>query len=510
MNGAETEKPRVARDALLSAVAQSAVMVAGGVNAILIGARYAVSAETDGLFTSFAIYSLVVVIAASSRTALVPRLIDKELSFKPFNEVLAVIAWATPLIGLLFALVGIPIVSRIAGEGSHDVVRYALLVFWPAATTQLLAAVAAAMLGVRGDFGAPAIGFVVGGAISVLGFVALEPELGLKALPVAVLAGSSATALIELFALRKFGWHFRSLRVVSPTKFGYWIWTMVLGGGFYICSQAFYVVTLTVASNSLGTGTATVYSYAYFGIGLITAITAGSGSFALAAPIAASWEGDARMIEPVEDDVARFTLVILAAVGGIVATAGTAIITPVLRAFDAEQVSLLVKVLLALLATSAGTALTIVPLAALFAANRYGRVLVIGIGGVVLQVLLSLLAISIDESLILLAAAASVTVVLLAWTISAACHRSRAIARIGRQLIEVGAVAVPATASYAIAWLIFLRSGSSGTGAELVAALTGTLLFASMVVIALPKHRALLLRMASSFRPTATLKIDGA
>lgn len=490
----------VARNALLSAVAQSAVMVAGGINAVIIGARYEINADTDGLFTAFAIYSLVVVVAASSRTALVPRLIDASRSFRPFNEILVSLAWFTPVIGALFLALGVPFAAKVSGDGSSDTVLLALLIFWPAAVAQLVAAIAAGMLGVHGDFTRPAIAYASGGVIAVVGFVALDPVIGLHALPVAVLAGSLLTSLIELNALRRHGWSPGAVHGIGVRSAGRWLWTLVIGAGFYLCSQAFYMVSLAVAASAIGTGAVTIYTYAYFGAGLITALTAGAGAFALAAPIADAWEGDPRVIEPVEDDVAKFSLTALAACAGLIATLGTPVIGLLLAAFTDEQVGLLAEVLLALLGVVVGSALTIAPLAALFAAGRYRAVLAISVVGIAIQAIATVVAIELDDSLVAIGAAASVTMLLVAWAITIAIHNKRGLVRVLSQLRECALVALPATLAYVGAW--WLVDGAASDARAIAAGTVGTAVFAALVLIALPAHRRLFTRMFGSIAST--------
>lgn len=484
----------VSRNALLSALAQSAVMISGGINAVIIGARYPVSAETDSLFTAFAIYSIVLVVATSARTALVPRLLDRDNVFGPFNAVLASLLWFIPLIVIAFVAIGIPLVGALT-SGDASIGQEALVIFCPAAFLQMLIAVTAAMFATRGDFVSPAKAFALGGVVSVVTFVVLEPLVGLIAMPLAALISSLVTAALAMRWLVPHGWRPRGLRAVGVAKARPWIATMGLGSGFYVGAQALYLVSMLFATASLAVGSATVYTYAYLAIGLITALSSSAGAMALAAPVAESWAGDPRVVEPVEDDVTRSLSVVLVVAGGLIATIGGVLASPLLTGFTHADINALMQSATILTVASLGSALTIVPLAAMFAARRYGQVTAVAFVGLAAIAALTAVLLQLDESLVAVSVAASVTNILLAWGILWLCHRGATLRRIGVQVWQVGIVAIPGAAAYFVADRLLSSGDSASDLSHFAAAAAGTALVALYVAIVLPTYRGLLTRM---------------
>jgi hypothetical protein len=484
----------VSRNALLSALAQSAVMVSGGINAVIIGSRYSISEKTDGLFTAFALYSIVLVVSASTRTALVPRLVDSEARWRPFDTAIASLLWGIPVLLLTFLGLGIPILSALT-NGETTVGTESLLIFAPAAILQLVVAIAAAMFAVLGDFVAPAKAFAIGGAVSVAAFLALEPAIGLIALPVATLISSAVIALIVLRGLRRHGWMPRALRPVPWRSARVWLATIGLGAGFYVGAQTLYLVSMAFATAALAAGNATVYTYAYMTIGLVTAVSSSAGAMALAAPVAESWSGDARVIEPVEDDVTRALSVVLVIVAGVVATAGGVIAAPFLPGFAHGDINALVEATVILCGASLGSAVTIVPLAAMFAAHRYGAIATMAFAALPVIAVLTAVLLQFDRSLVAISLAASLTNFALAWSVMWLCHRGATARRIALQLWKIAQVAIPGAGAFYLSNELLSPSDGASDVAHLAAAVMGASLLILYISILLPSSRRLLLRM---------------
>lgn len=486
--------PNVSRNALLSALAQSAVMISGGINAVIIGSRYSISAETDGLFTAFALYSIVLVVSASTRTALVPRLVDPEDRWRPFDAAMASLFWGVPIVLVVFLGLGIPILSALT-SGDTTLATESLLIFAPAAVLQLIVAIAAAMFAVLGDFVAPAKAFAIGGVVSVVAFLALEPVIGLIALPVATLISSTVIALIVMNGLRRHNWKPRGLRPVPFKAARMWLATIGLGSGFYVGAQTLYLVSMVFATAVLAVGNATVYTYAYMTIGLVTAMSSSAGAMALAAPVAESWSGDPRVVEPVEDDVTRSLSVVLVIVAGIIATAGGVIATPFLPGFTPGDINALVETTVILAGASLGSAVTITPLAAMFAAHRYGWIAAMAFAALPVIAILTALLLQLDKSLVAIALAASLTNFILAWAVLWLCHGRATPRRIALQLWKISQVAIPGAVAFLLSDELLSASDDASAVSHLAAAALGTVLTAGYVALVLPTSRRLLVRM---------------
>jgi O-antigen/teichoic acid export membrane protein len=490
----ESAPANVTRNALLSALAQSAVMIAGGINAVVIGARYPVSTETDSLFTAFALYSIWVVIATSARTALVPRLFDREQPFRAFNAVLASLVWVLPIIVFALLAIGIPIVNALS-VGDSTIGAEALLIFCAAAPLQLVVAVTAAMFAVLNDFISPAKAFGVGGLVNIVAFLLIEPALGLVALPIAALISSFVTALLILLALRRAGWRPSELHFVSAREALPWLTTVGLGSAFYVGSQALYLISMIFAAGSLAAGSATVYTYAYMAIGLVIALSASAGGMALAAPVAASWTGDATHVEPVEDDVTKSMTVVMVLVAGVIASCGAAIAAPLLPGFTTPDINALVESATILCGLALASSVTIVPLAAMFAARRYGWIAVIALAGIPALAVFTAVLLELNDSLASIAVAAVIANFLLAWGILWLCHRATTPRRIAVQLWQIALVAIPGAIAYYVADRLLIGSDGASSVVHFATALVGSAILGLYVALVLPSYRTLFLRM---------------
>ncbi|MBI4896775.1 MAG: hypothetical protein HY827_00210 [Actinobacteria bacterium] len=485
-----------ASSALLTGLSQSAVMIASGINAALIGARYPASHDTDGLFTAFAIYSIVVIISTSSRTAMVAHLMDDENRFRPFNEILVSLAWATLPLGVLFALIMPHFVGATVGTDAGSIAFKALLILWPAAVGQFVVALSAAMLGVLGDFRAAAAAFTAGGAATVVAFIGLEPPVGLLALPAAVLLGTVVTVAIVIAALWRRGWRPVNLSL-SPGLAWRWQKTVTLGAAYYICAQGLYLISVSAAGHYVGEGAATLFAYAYFATGMALVMVSMAGSFVLAAGIAADWNGEAKTLIPFENDINRTQLLVAAAFTMATALIGADVAGAVLKEFSHRDVETIVDTMLALVPIVIASQWSAVPILALFAKKRLTTVALSGVAAVLLHVPISI-ALAGGGKLVHVAIAMSITNLLLAIVLLAIVHRGATAARLAQALAETLLIAIAAGASYLIANLTVgaLHLGNSAQDFADFALASG--LFLLVVWIALPQFRAIITRIAGS------------
>ncbi len=485
-----------ASSALLTGLSQSAVMVASGINAALIGARYPANHDTDGLFTAFAIYSIVVIISTSSRTAMVAHLLDEKNRFRPFNEILVSLAWASLPLGVFFVLVMPQFVGSAIGADAESIAFKTLLILWPAALGQFVVALSAAMLGVLGDFRAAAAAFTAGGITTVIAFVALEPLAGLLALPVAVLSGTLVMIVITIAALWRRGWRPVNL---SPSPKLAWRWqkTVTLGAAYYICAQGLYLISVSVAGRYVGEGAATLFAYAYFATGMALVMVSTAGSFVLAAGIAADWNGDAKTLVPFENDINRTQLLVAAVFTTATALIGAHVAGAVLTRFSDRDVETIVNTMLALVPIVVATQWSAVPILALFARKRLTTVALSGMAALLLHVPVSI-ALASGGKLVLVAIAMSFTNLLLAIALLAIVHRRATTARLAQALAETALIALSVGASYFVANLATGVANLGDTARDFANFALGSGFFLLAVWAALPQFRAIINRIAGS------------
>lgn len=474
-------------NALLTGLAQSAVAIAAGINAALLGSRYPASVETDGLFTAFAVYGMVVIISASSRTALVPHLLDEQRSFRQFNEMLVAILWAIPIIGLLFAFALPPAITATTGDASSEIVRATLLILWPAAVGQFIAALGAAMLGVLDDFHSAAFGYTGGGVTSVAAFLVLEPAIGLKALPVAVLAGTFVMVAFVLGALLKRGWRFGRISL-SPTISWRWNKTLLMGSAYFIFGQSLYLVSVAVAAQTVGEGSATLYAYGYFAIGLVISFASVGTALVLAAPVASDWDDDPATLEPIENDAVRATMLLLAGFVPAVALLGDDIAGAVLVSFSDADVRQIIDVLIALTPMAMAVQIGIVPLLAIFARKQLGTAALVGLATLTVQIPVTL-ALGTLGDLTSIAIAASIAQLLQAVLLLSLIHESEAARRIGSSVRDAALIAVPAAIAFVAARALADAAGLDEMARDAVAYLAGSALLLAVIWLAIPIYR---------------------
>ena len=491
---------RVALSVVFTGASQGVSMIAGGVLAILVAALFGSTAQTDGFFLAYGVYSLLVLVAQSTRTAIPARLLETETLFGAFDRYLAGAALLFLASGV--ALLGFagPLATLLTGSDAgpaHAATAESLRILWPAVGGQLFAALAAAMLGVAGDFTRAALAYAAGGLATIGAFLALHGPFGIRALPVAVVIGTLVSVCPLAHGLVRIGWR------PAPAGSG------ALGAARIILvsstagalSQVLFVVSLSVAAR-VGSGDATLYSYAYFALGLLVALVSSSVSAVLAAPLAATWDRDPRSLRPVDDDVFRTGLVVLAPILAAAALLGRDLAGAVLGKFTHTEIAAVWRAFL-ILSPSAVTALAIaIPLVALFALGRYRAIALVAPPIVALHVALSVVA-AVAGSLVLVAAAATVGSFAITGALLGILYGREAGRAVVHLVRELARVALPAALAFGLPALLLLVRG--GAAVSSAAWLLGLVLYAGAVAGLLPAHRELALRLlrALGTRPRA-------
>ena len=477
---------RVAASAAITSVATAATMLSGGIFALLIAARFGSTAETDGFFAAYGVYTVVVLVAQSTRTTIVGRLVQAR--FSGFDAFVAGIGVLTAVTGIVFVGLGGALGGLLtAGLASpaRDTAAEALLILWPAAALQLLAALAAAMLGVLDNFTRAAIAYGAGSVGSILAFLALSPVLGIEATPVAVLIGSLITAAPLLAGVRRAGW--RPGRAAGAARHA---GLVLLGAGPVALAQALYLITAAIAARG-GEGLLTTYSYGYFAHQLLLALVASSLSIVLAAPIAESWDRRPASLRPHIEAVMRAGLLVLVPLVATGALLGDEVAGALLTKFDDAQINALVEVFVALAPAVVFAQALAVPLVALYALGRYAAATMVGIPVLALHAALSLGVVDTGD-LTGLALMSSLSSMLFSAALAALLYRKATGAFLAQAGREAGLVLVPAGAAFAGAWAALHEVG------DLAVLAAGCLLFGAAVAVLLPGHRAVAVRLVNA------------
>ncbi|HEY8769402.1 MAG TPA: lipid II flippase MurJ, partial [Thermoleophilaceae bacterium] len=436
---------RLARGVAATGLGQSFVGFASGVQAVLVGALIGTTAGTDGFFAAYGLYTLVGVFAQSWRTTIVARLTESPSQFSAFNRFCGAAAVIFLASGVIFVGLGGPVSALLGGSlppEARTVARETLLILWPAAGAQMLAALAASMLGLLGNYSRAAIAYSAGSAVSIVAFLLLQPSLGLTALSVAILIGTIISAGMLLVSLARAGWR-PSPAIIFELRANTRVALLLLGASttnalVYLS----YLISLTFAAR-LGEGAVTIYSYAYFGLQFVTTFVSSSVMIVLAAPIASTWDRRPRSLRPYYDDVFRTGLMIVLPVVAAALLVGQDVASALLRQFSHRDAQSLITVFL-ILTPGLVTAIAVtIPSVALFTLGRYRARATVAFVVVVLHALFCAIAVSTDKlaALALAGMATSLTGTIgVLWLLYGRAFTA-VVARLAGQLLSV---AVPA------------------------------------------------------------------
>ena len=463
----------------------------GALLAVIILLAYGKNARTDGFFAAYGVYGLIVVLAQSLRTTVVARLVEGPSLFANVDRFLFAVltifvASALPLVVLAAPLAAL--LTGDLGDGARDAARLVLMLLWPAAGAQLVAALAAAALGVRDDFAIPALAYVVGAALSVVVVLVLADPIGIAAVPVGVAVGSLTSALLMLGRLLAAGYRPRLGGMLGRRSSYAAAVLLATGSAGYVIGNLSYVISLASAAR-LGEGAVTSYTYSFLAASFVAAVTGGPVGIALAAPLAETWDRDPRSLRPHLVAVLRAGLVIVLPLLALAVLIGDELGELIFaNRLTAAEIDTIVRTFVA----QAGFLLFVVaapvPQLAAFALSRYGAVAVISLLATFAHLLLSLLALQLGTTEAL-AAASSVSQLLILVLVIALVYRRRtgeAVGLIGREVVRI---TLPAAMVFG---LVALGGAALGGGIwDVGAAALGIILFALLLRGVLVEHWAL-------------------
>jgi len=482
-----------------TSLGQIVVGVTSGVQAILVATKFGITSATDGFFAAYGVYSLVVLLGQSWRTTLVARMVESNSPFSSFNRFCGAAGLVFAACGILFVGLGAPLASLLTGGLPPDAAataREALLILWLAAGGQLVAALAAAALGIRGDYGRAALAFSAGSLVSIGGFLALEPAWGITALPSSILIGTAVTVTPLLHAMYRAGWRPSRTILVDLVPNARAAGLALVSSLTNVFVYLVFVVSIAMAAR-LGEGMTTIYTYAYFALGLVTTLVGSSVMIVLAAPLAAVWDRRPGSLRPYTDDVFRTGLMIVIPIAAAAAVLGGDIATVVFREFTQSEIDALVMTFLILSPSMAATVAGTVPSLALLTLGRYRATAVVALAALVMQVGFSIIAVALDSLAVLAAAsaAASITRVLGTMLLLYGPGFTDACLRLGRQILQL---TLPSAACFALpALLLYVESNAL---VALGTYLVGLALYGAWIAAFMPTHRLLAIRLLQSLR----------
>jgi hypothetical protein len=301
-----------------------------------------------------------------------------------------------------------------------------------------------------------------------------------------------------LARLRQRGWRPRWSGVrAAPGALG--TMALVLSGSIgSIALQLTYVVTLAFAAR-LGEGAVTLYSYSFFAAALLMGAVVGPAAIVLAAPVARTWDRRPESLDPHLLAVFRAGLALIVPVTAAAVLIGDDVVTLLLGSelSDADA-DVVVRTFLALFGMVVATLAVPVPGLAAFAVSRYLAVGSVAVAGIAVHLAVTAAMASAFDTLESLAAAASVSsVVMLALTLAIVY---------GRELVRpLGALVVELARVVAVAAVAFGPPGAAaaalgGPGWDVAATIAGAVAFLLLLRASLPQNWELVLRIAEPLR----------
>jgi len=494
---ADAQEAPIARNAIVTAASITGSMVLGAVLAVVVLLEFGKDAETDGFFAAYGVYALLLTIAQSLRASVVPRLVDGRSLFANVDRFVGAALLIFLLAGIPLVALGAPLAELLIGDlgdEARDAAREALAILWVASGAHLLAALGAATLAVRGEFGAPGLAYVFGGTLAIALLLALSGELGIAAVSVGLAAGSLLGAGIMFLRLWQAGYRPRLAGLTGRARTLSGAAVMFAGSIGALGVQLMYVVSVAFAAR-IGEGSVTLYTYAFFGAVLLVGATSSTSAIVLAAPLSRTWDRRPESLEPHLLSVFRVGVALVVPIFAVVALVGDEVGDLVLGgSIGGGDVDRIVVTFLALVGVVIASVATPVPLLAAFAASRYGAVVALTTLALGLHVAGSAVALE-TSSLEVLGGAASVSSLFGLGLLAAVVWGRRFPTTLMVLAGELGRVV-------AVAALAFLPLGVpavlvGGPVAHVAAALVGIGAFAMVLRRRLPEHWELLLRLAT-------------
>jgi peptidoglycan biosynthesis protein MviN/MurJ (putative lipid II flippase) len=475
----------------------------GAVLALVVLFVFGKTAKTDGLFTAYAVYGVILMLAQSLRTTIVARLLETTPMWTAFELYLGSVLALTVLVALPLVALGSPLAELLTGSSTgdaHDTARTALWLFAIAGGAQLVAGLGAAALGALDRFVAASAAYLAAGVASIVGLAALAAPLDVTAVPVAVAAGSVLNAALMIRGLLSAGWRPRARLVTSMADLGRRLWTIFSGAALYAASQAIFVVSLALAAR-MSSGSATVYTYAFFAASFVVGASSGSAGIVLAAPLAQTWDRSPASLAPHLATIVRLGATLILPVLGIAAVAGDDLAGVLFGSkFTTGDTHALAGSFVALGGFMLAMLAITVPLLAAFALSRYPAVAAISIAALLFHTALSI-AVAQTDRLELLAVAASVSTILMLVGLLVVVFGHAA----GRPLVTIlESLAPPAVVAVIVFGVAFVVGRvASGSVAAIVLAAAAAVVYAAVVRARLPEHWALVQRLVA---PLAALR----
>ena len=350
-------------------------MVLGGVLALLIAQAFGKNAKTDAFFAAYGFYSVGLVFGQTFRLTAVSRLV-RARNPATITRLLGAVAVMSIIAAVPMVALANPLGRLLVGTDPGGVAATALRILWIVLAAQLLAAMLATILTVRGAFRVIGVSMLLAGFLSVGTFLLLESPLGIAAAPVGLAV--SAIWLMTVFAavLLRTGWRPTALTLRSVRAMCSEAGRLLFGSAIFIGTNVAYVSCIAIAVRQ-GRGEATLFAYAYVLAGMLVSVTANVTAMVRSPAVVASSD---RTNEAAAVGAwgFRFTVVLAGPVLGMTMLVGRPLIAFALGSgFSSANVHEILVTLLCLVGWILGSAASIFAIVELLARGELRRLAVL-------------------------------------------------------------------------------------------------------------------------------------
>ncbi|MEO5577052.1 MAG: hypothetical protein ABIR67_09745 [Gaiellaceae bacterium] len=440
---------------LLTALSLAVVTGLSAAVGVVIAREFGRGGETDGFFSAYGVFLVLVLAASAVRVAVLPSL-ARARGDGSFGGVLASYALALAVVAVPALALGVLAsgwtAAQLAGglpQSAQTTAAEALVFLVPAAVAHLFAALCASALAAHDSYATAAAGYALGSVLGLAVILWRVGEDGIVACAWGTLVNGAVTLAVPLTGLLlRAEWGRR-----VPLDVGRRLAELARAAALPIVLQAFFVVCLRFASG-LGTGAVTSFTYAYFVAAALVAVTASSLGMVSSVPLARASLSDERAgRHVVSTSLVSFAAV--AAAAGVFALVGERIVHAALGpAYEGDaggEIGRLIVVLGPWMAASIGVTITF-PI--LFVAGRERRLPLLAVAALALHVAVTWVAVEAFElDGVALALTVSTLLVLVALL---ALVSPGVLAKSGRELV-LGAAAIGVLALLAFGapgWLL--------------------------------------------------------
>jgi O-antigen/teichoic acid export membrane protein len=322
---------------VLTASSTLVVTGASALAGVIIAHELGRTDETDGFFAAYGVFVVIVLAAQAIRIGILPELARARASDRLASEVAgfatAFVAISIPIL-LVAELAARPIAEILTGNGS-DAAQYAATetLRWviPAALAQLFAGLAASALAALDDYAIAAAGYASGSVLGIALILARVGSDGFLAVAWGVTLNAAVTLAVPIIGLawlaRRRKMPSSALRPTGPPVTSR-IGSFATATAVPLALQLMYVMCLPFAARD-GIGAQTSFAYAYIGAAALVSVTASSLGLVTSVPLARAGV-DAPAIARHVISTSWLALIVIGAVAGMSAVAGSDLVAPIL------------------------------------------------------------------------------------------------------------------------------------------------------------------------------------